>query len=175
MRRVAALVFACLAAACSGKAQHEPVSEAAMTVSVTSPAFGAGGTIPTKYTCDGSDVSPPLSFAGVPADAAEIAVVVEDPGAPAGTFAHWVGWGISPGTTRLTEGQHAPVEGNNDFGTRGYRGPCPPKGNAHRYVFTVYALSTRPHLTAGASVAQLRRAIHGHVLAEGHLTGTYGR
>jgi Raf kinase inhibitor-like YbhB/YbcL family protein len=173
--RVVALLLACLAAGCSGKAGHAPVSEAAMTITVTSTAFAEGGTIPAKYTCDGADVSPPLQFGGPPGGAAEIAVFVEDPDAPGGTFVHWVGWGIPPGTAGLAEGQHAPVEGKNGFRSQGYRGPCPPKGKPHRYIFTVYALSAPLSLKAGSSAAQLHRAIHGHVLSQGSLTGRYGR
>ncbi|HEY2982658.1 MAG TPA: YbhB/YbcL family Raf kinase inhibitor-like protein, partial [Jatrophihabitantaceae bacterium] len=84
-------------------------------------------------------------------------------------------WGLDPAQPELAEGQRAPIEGKNGFGSRGYRGPCPPKGAAHRYVFTVYALDQRLRLAAGAAARELRKAVHGHALAQGSLTGRYGR
>jgi Raf kinase inhibitor-like YbhB/YbcL family protein len=102
-----------------------------MTITLRSPAFADGDTIPGVYTCDGDDVSPPLGWSGVPADAAELAIVVEDPDAPAGTFVHWVLWRLDPGQAGLGQGQ-VPAgvpEGRNDFGRVGWGGPCPPRGS----------------------------------------------
>ncbi len=146
-----------------------------MTITVSSSAFTDGGTIPRRYTCDGADLSPPLHVAGVPDGTRELAVLVEDPDAPRGTFVHWVAWGIDPSDATLGEGASPPGTGTNGFGRRGYGGPCPPRGAPHRYVFTVFALSRRLDLPPGASADQLRRAAAGAAIAQGSLTGRYGR
>ena len=142
---------------------------------VTSSAFTDGGTIPRRYTCDGADVSPPLAFAGLPSGTRAVALLVEDPDAPRGTFVHWVAWGIDPGRASLAEGEGPPGTGTNGFGRRGYGGPCPPGGSAHRYVFTAYALSRPVDPGPDAGAADLRHAISGAVLAEGRLVGRYAR
>lgn len=146
-----------------------------MTITVTSTAFTEGGTIPRQYTCDGADNSPPLRFDNVPANAVELALFVEDPDAPGGTFVHWLGWGLDPGEPQLAEGEPAPFEGTNGFGRIGYRGPCPPKGSPHRYVFTVYALERKLSVAVGTSAKNLHNAVHEHAIAQGSLTGLYGR
>jgi deoxyribonuclease V len=106
-----------------------------------SSAFEHGQPIPQRYTCDGDDVSPPLEWSGVPDGARSLALVVDDPDAPRGTFTHWVASGIDPASSGLAEGEAAPSEGTNDFGTTGWRGPCPPPGHGrHRYVFRLRAL-----------------------------------
>ena len=149
-----------------------------MTLTLRSPAFGDGDTIPRVHTCDGEDVSPPLEWSGVPSDAAELALVVEDPDAPGGTFVHWVLWGLGAGQPGLGRGQ-VPAgarEGRNDFGRIGWGGPCPPRGSdPHRYVFTLLALSDPLAVEAGAPVDTVKRATEGMVLAEGRLTARYGR
>jgi Raf kinase inhibitor-like YbhB/YbcL family protein len=149
-----------------------------MTITLRSPAFADGDTIPPLYTCDGDDVSPPLEWSGVPSDAAQLATVVEDPDAPGGTFVHWVLWGLDAGLPRLGQGQ-VPAgarEGRNDFGRVGWGGPCPPRGSdPHRYVFTLLALSEPLAVEAGASADIVKRAAEGKVLAEGRLTARYGR
>src|SRR5262249_889889 len=137
-----------------------------MTMTVSSTSFADGGDIPRRHTCDGDDLPPPLNFSGVPEGTREIALLVEDPDAPSGTFVHWVAWGIDPSTDALAEGAAAPGSGRNGFGRPGYGGPCPPKGPAHRYVFTAFALSQALELPSGASADDLRKAIHGSVLAE---------
>jgi Raf kinase inhibitor-like YbhB/YbcL family protein len=162
-------------AGCSGRAPDVDVSPAPATLSVTSTAFADGQDIPPKYTCDGQGVSPPLRFEGLPPATAEVALLVEDPDAPRGTFVHWLAWGIDPGSAGLAEGQAAPGSGRNDFGKNGYGGPCPPKGSSHRYVFTAYALADRLDLPNGASAADLKKAVSGRALAEGRLTGRYAR
>lgn len=146
-----------------------------MTITVSSTAFSEGGTIPRRHTCDGEDASPPLRFAGVPSGTQELAVLVEDPDAPRGTFVHWVAWGLDPSTTTLDEGATPPRTGTNGFGRRGYGGPCPPRGTPHRYIFTVFALARRLDLPPGASADQLRAAVGRAAIAEGRLTGRYGR
>ena len=146
-----------------------------MTMTVSSTAFADGGDLPRRHTCDGEDLSPPLSFSGAPEGTREIALLVEDPDAPSGTFVHWVAWGIDPSAGALAEGAAAPGAGRNGFGRPGYGGPCPPKGPAHRYIFRAFAVSRRLELKSGASADDLREAMHGSVLAEGSLTGRYAR
>jgi Raf kinase inhibitor-like YbhB/YbcL family protein len=170
-----ACTLAGLSAACGGRTQETKMPEAAMAITISSTAFTDGATIPRRYTCDGANVSPPLRFAGVPSGARELALLVEDPDAPGGTFVHWVAWGLDPSNPTLQEGATPPGSGTNGFGRRGYGGPCPPRGAPHRYIFTVYALSKRLDLPAGASADQLRRAVADAVIAEGRLIGRYGR
>jgi len=153
-----------------------------MSLGVSSPAFAEGEPIPSRYTCDGENVSPPLAWRGVPDGAASMAVIVDDPDAPAGTWVHWVLYGLDPGLSELPEGVPTrPAvlggarQGRNDFEDIGYGGPCPPGGQEHRYRFQVYALDAAPGLEPGATKADLLEAMEGHVLAEGRLTGTYRR
>ena len=107
---------------------------------ITSSAFQEGGNIPSKFTCDGSDTSPPLQITGVPSEAKSLVLIADDPDAPGGLFTHWLIWNIPPQTNSIAEGS-APkgVLGANDFGKSGYRGPCPPPG-IHRYSFKIFAL-----------------------------------
>jgi Raf kinase inhibitor-like YbhB/YbcL family protein len=141
---------------------------------ITSDAFEEGGTIPSRHTCDGQNVSPPLSFAGAPPGTRSLALVVDDPDAPVGTFTHWLAWGIDPGVGGLAEGQAAPREGRNGFGTTGYAGPCPPQGR-HRYFFHLHALDGELELEPGADRDQLEGALEGHVLETAVLMGGYER
>jgi Raf kinase inhibitor-like YbhB/YbcL family protein len=145
------------------------------TIAVTSTAFVDQGEIPQRYTCDGLDLSPPLRFGTPPSGTKELALLVEDPDAPRGTFVHWVAWGIDPGTGALAEGESPPGTGTNGFGRRGYGGPCPPKGAPHRYVFTVYALSGRLNLRQGATADELKGATGPLLIAQGSLVGRYAR
>jgi Raf kinase inhibitor-like YbhB/YbcL family protein len=165
MRRAAgALAAGLLIAACggSGSPRPHPVVTTATgngpRINVTSPAFAPGAAIPRQYTCDGRDVSPPLRWSGVPANATQISIVMLDPDAPGGVFHHW---GMRfPASVRSVSAGKVPrgaVEGKNDFGTLGYRGPCPPAGPAHHYVIVVTATSGRS------------------AVAHGTLTGTYAR
>jgi Raf kinase inhibitor-like YbhB/YbcL family protein len=148
-----------------------------MTMMVSSPVSSDGDEIPQQFTCDGDHVSPPFDFAEMPSGTAEVAVLVEDPDAPGGTFVHWVLWGVDPGQSSMAEGDvpAGAAQGRNDFGTQRYGGPCPPRGRSHRYVFNVFALSKPLDLAEGASAADLRRATAGNVLASASLTGRYGR
>src|SRR5204862_8324511 len=103
---------------------------------LSSEAFSDGDPIPSRYTCEGEDVSPPLTWSDVPEDAVTLALICDDPDAPSGTFAHWVGWGIDPGVGGLAEGEAPPRQGRNGFGNIGYGGPCPPPGHGkHHYRF----------------------------------------
>jgi Raf kinase inhibitor-like YbhB/YbcL family protein len=139
-------------------------------------AFDHGGPIPRRHGCEGEDLSPPLSWSGTPEGTRSLALVVDDPDAPGGTFTHWLGWGLDPGAIGLGEGEAAPVEGRNDFGTSGYRGPCPPPGHGrHRYSFRLHALDSGPDLPTGAGKREVERALEGHTLAAAELIGTYQR
>lgn len=143
---------------------------------LTSPAFTEGADIPRRHTCEGEDVSPPLVWTGVPGGARSLVVTVDDPDAPGGVFVHWLAWGIAPGAHGLSEGERAPREGRNGFGTEGYRGPCPPRGHgAHRYVFRLCALDADLAVARGAGVRDVSAAIRGHVLASADLIGCYER
>ncbi len=152
-----------------------------MALDVTSSAFGRGGAIPARYTCDGPDISPPLTWGPVPDATQSLALIAEDPDAPSGTFAHWVIYNIPPNTRRLPEDvpnrrslPSGALQGTNGAGSIGYTGPCPP-GGTHRYFFEVYALDTELDLGAGATREEVVGAMEGHVLAEGRLLGTYQR
>jgi len=142
---------------------------------VTSSAFHEGANIPSKFTCDGSDTSPPLQIAGVPSGAKSLVLIVDDPDAPGGLFTHWLAWNIPPQTGSIAEGI-APrgAQGANDFGKSGYRGPCPPLGT-HRYSFKIFALDRELELGSGAKRSQVDAAMKGHVIAQGELVGRYAR
>jgi Raf kinase inhibitor-like YbhB/YbcL family protein len=142
---------------------------------ITSPAFHEGADIPSKFTCDGSDTSPPLQISGVPAEAKSLALIADDPDAPGGLFTHWVIWNIPPQTSSIADGS-APkgVQGTNDFDRSGYGAPCPPSGT-HRYNFRVFALDRELDLRSGAKRGQLDAAMKGHVIAQGELIGRYTR
>lgn len=143
---------------------------------MTSEAFTHRGEIPRRHTCEGEDVSPALSWSDPPPDTLALALIVDDPDAPVGTFTHWLAWNIDPAAGGLAEGESAPAEGTNDFGTGGWSGPCPPRGHgAHRYFFRLHALDTEPNLRSRAAREELERALAGHVLATAELVGTYER
>jgi Raf kinase inhibitor-like YbhB/YbcL family protein len=142
---------------------------------ITSSAFQEGANIPSKFTCDGSDASPPLQIADVPLGAKSLALIVDDPDAPSGLFTHWIVWNILPQTGAIGEGSTPNgVQGANDFGKSGYGGPCPPSGT-HRYYFKIFALDRKLDLPFGAKRGQLDAAMKGHVLAQGELMGRYSR
>ena len=142
---------------------------------ITSSAFHEGGNIPSKFTCDGSDTSPPLQITGVPSEAKSLVLIADDPDAPSGLFTHWLIWNIPPQTNSISEGS-APkgVHGTNDFGKPDYKGPCPPPGT-HRYSFKIYALDRELDLRDGAKRSQLDAAMKGHVVAQGVIVGRYAR
>jgi Raf kinase inhibitor-like YbhB/YbcL family protein len=117
-----------------------------------------------------------LAWSGIPPETRSLAIIVDDPDAPGGTFSHWLAWMIDPTAGELAEGQAAPVEGGNDFGSTGYRGPCPPPGHGpHRYFFRLFSLDSELELGAGAGKDDVERALEGHVLASAELVGTYER
>jgi len=142
---------------------------------MTSSAFQEGGNIPSKFSCDGADTSPPLQIADVPSGAKSLVLIVDDPDAPSGLFTHWTAWNISPQTSTIAEGSPPKgVQGTNDFGKSGYGGPCPPSGT-HRYYFKIFALDRELDLPSGAKRGQLDAAMKGHVIAQGELIGRYSR
>jgi hypothetical protein len=143
---------------------------------ISSTAFGHNDQIPKKYTCDGSDINPPLKFEGVPANARSLALIVDDPDAPAGTWVHWVVWNIDPKTSEIKENSvpKGAMQGMNDFRKHDYGGPCPPSGT-HRYFFKLYALDTTLNIGAGARKTALESSMKGHILAEAQLIGLYER
>jgi Raf kinase inhibitor-like YbhB/YbcL family protein len=155
----------------------------AMTLVITSTAFSANGSIPRQYTCEGADISPPLSFSGVPAGTRSLVLIVDDPDAPDPkapkmTWVHWVLYNIPPSTQGLAEDEkHSGVPkgvlaGVNDWKRTGYGGPCPPIGR-HRYFHKLYALDTVLPDLRKPTKAQVLDAMKGHVLAEAELVGTY--
>lgn len=149
-----------------------------MELNVTSSAFTAGAAIPRRYTCDGENISPPLAWAGAPAATRSYAIIVDDPDAPHGTWVHWVAWNLPAERTELVPGGALggkAVQGTGTGKGIGYEGPCPPPGPSHRYYFKIYALDTPLDLPAGATKAELEQAMHGHILAQGQVMGTYGR
>lgn len=147
-----------------------------MSIQVSSTSFNQNSLIPKKYTCDGADISPQLSWNGVPANTKNIVLIMDDPDAPIGTFTHWVLFNIPATVTDLPEGvKGIGVEGVNDFRRIGYGGPCPPRGSNHRYYFKFYALDTMLSLKEGAKRAEVEKAMQNHILAQGEFMGRYGR
>lgn len=133
------------------------------------------GNIPSEFTCDGSDLSPPLSISDVPTNAKSLVLISDDPDAPVGTWDHWVVFNIPPATKQIpqdTEPNGAP--GKNSWGRTGYGGPCPPSGT-HRYFFRLYALDTTLNLPQGSTKKQIEAAMQGHILAKAELIGLYKR
>ncbi len=152
-----------------------------MSLQITSAAFSAGETIPKKFTCDGPDVSPKLTWNEPPAKTQSFTLIMDDPDAPVGTWVHWVLFGLPADAKELSEGvakqdqlSNGARQGRNDFGKIGYGGPCPPPGKPHRYFFKLYALDSKLNLKAGATKADVERAMKGHVLGQAELVGRYG-
>jgi len=179
MRRLLLCLAAAVAvlAGCGGdETADEPLPKPPGRLVLESPAFRDGGSIPAKFSCDGEEVSPPLEWRRVPAEARELALVVEDPDADG--FVHWTVLAIPTSATRLDTGALPPgaVETENSFGARGWGGPCPPEGDEpHRYVFALYALRRALGLGADAGADEVRSAIADAALARGVLTGRFGR
>ena len=138
---------------------------------VTSEAFEEGGNIPSIYTCEGRDVNPPLRVDNIPHGTQTLAIIMEDPDAPNGTFDHWLAWNIPPDIL-IDEDRIHGLSGKNSAGKTGYHGPCPPSGS-HRYFFHVFALDVALNIEPGASRKTLEKAIEPYVLAKGTLMGRY--
>ncbi len=152
-----------------------------MEIHITSPAFANGDDIPTRYTCDGQNVSPPLQWDAVPEETQAIALICDDPDAPMKTFVHWVLYNLPPAARELPENAGADAslpdgaeEGVNDFAKAGYGGPCPPSGT-HRYYFKIYALDRQVKPGRHATKDDLLKAVRGHILGQGQLMGRYTR
>jgi Raf kinase inhibitor-like YbhB/YbcL family protein len=177
--------FLLLTGSGAGRAPGTHAPESSSTTSqmrLNTTAFEAGGFIPARFTCKGSDVSPPLVWSGNPANTKAFALVVEDPDAPGGTWTHWLAYDLPPSAHALPEDVPATGEvagggkqGMNDFGSLGYGGPCPPPGKPHRYFFRLYALNAPLGLKAGAKKEEVRAALRGRVLAEADLMGRFKR
>ena len=153
-----------------------------MKLEITSNSFSAQQNIPKQYTCDAEDRSPELHWSKPPAGTKSVALIADDPDAPASTWVHWVLFNLPADTQNLPEGvpkseslESGALQGTNDFGKIGYGGPCPPPGKPHRYFFKLYALDGKLNLKAGAKKADVERAMKGHVLAQGETVGRYGR
>jgi Raf kinase inhibitor-like YbhB/YbcL family protein len=145
-------------------------------IAISSAAFSYASAIPAKYTCDGTNINPSLSFGNIPEGTKSLAVLVDDPDAPVGDWVHWVLWNIDPQTKSIAANSvpAGAVQGKNDFGRNNYGGPCPPSGT-HRYMFKLYALDTTLSLSAGSTKAQLLAAMNGHTLEKATLMGKYTR
>lgn len=144
-----------------------------------SPAFTEGQTIPSKFTCDGSDINPELRIEGVPANTKSLVLIMDDPDATGGvTWDHWVVWNIDPNTSVIPENSlpHGAIEGTTSFRHQKYGGPCPPRGSKpHRYMFKLYALDTFLDVPDHSSKSYVERGITGHILDETRLMGLFGR
>lgn len=145
------------------------------SMKLESPLFISGQPIPKKYTCQGENISPPLTITDAPENTKFFALIVDDPDAPKGTFDHWIAWNIPGDLRHFEEGMTVPNQGKNGFGDLNYRGPCPPPGGPHRYYFKLYALDSQLNLTDGISKGQLERAMAGHILSQAELIGTFQR
>jgi hypothetical protein len=175
----ATAVLGCLVTA--GGADN-PNPKKIMNLQITSTAFSEGQPIPAKYSCEGRDISPPLKWTNTPANTKSLALIMDDPDAPVGTWVHWVLYDLPANTTGLSEdvAKTQFVAGNarqglNSWPRLGYGGPCPPPGKPHRYFFKLYALDAMLDLKPGLTKKDLLKAMEGHVLAEGQLMGTYQR
>ncbi len=162
-------------AACGG---DDAAPDVPASLTVTSPAFADGGTIPKRFTCEGEETSPPLRWGGVPDDARELALIVDDPDAPGGTFVHWVLFKLGADQNGVAEGE-VPAgarQAQNSGGKTAYAGPCPPPGDdPHHYDFTLYALRTPLTEKDGAGAGAVRAAVGDAAIASGQLVGRFGR
>ena len=145
-------------------------------------AFQPQSNIPAQFTCEGQDQSPPLQWSDVPPGTQSLALIVDDPDAPSGTFTHWVLFNLPASVTELPQGlppnqnlSSGGIQGTNDFGKIGYGGPCPPAGSSHRYYFKLFALDTKLELKPGVKKAELERAMEGHIIAHAEMIGKYRR
>jgi Raf kinase inhibitor-like YbhB/YbcL family protein len=153
-----------------------------MAFAMSSMSFQNGGDIPRKFTCDGADVSPELSWSEPPAGTQSFALIADDPDAPSGTWTHWVLFDVPPATSSLAEGVSKIDElpggerqGRNDFHKIGYNGPCPPPGKPHRYFFKLYALDRKLVLKPATSKQEVEQAMQGHILGDAKWMGKYQR
>jgi len=153
-----------------------------MAFTLSSSSFNSGAEIPKQYTCKDEDISPALTWSGAPQGTGALALIVDDPDAPAGTWVHWLLWNVPSSSHALEEGiarnEELPDgsrQGRNDFRKIGYNGPCPPAGKPHHYFFRLYALDTMLQVPAGASRQELDGAMKGHILAQAEYMGKFKR
>lgn len=140
---------------------------------ISSSAFTQGNKIPDQYTCTDENISPPLGFLNIPEGTESLALIVDDPDAPSGTFTHWVVFNIPPSTKTIEEGASPEgIQGKNDFNRLGYGGPCPPSG-VHRYFFKLFALDITLDLDEGATKVEVEHAMEGHIIIQSTLMGVY--
>lgn len=174
VNRILFVSFAIIFLLAFGAASKEAVTMS--TFSIESSAFKNNSPIPKKYTCDGKDINPPLAIQNVPNGTRSLALIVDDPDAPVGTWVHWVVWNIDPGTREIGENSVPPgaVQGMNDFRKTTYGGPCPPSGT-HRYFFKLYALDAKLDLKSSAVKKDVEKAMKGHILGEAQTMGLYKR
>jgi len=166
----------------SGTAEEESITESndeysMATLKLTSPAFAEGGTIPALYTCDGENIHPPLEISGVPDEAVALALIMDDPDAPDGTWDHWVRYNIPPDLTKIEERKEFSADnGVGSLGKEAYQGPCPPEGE-HRYSFRLYALDRTIEIESEGvpTKAEVEEAMVGHILEKAELIGVYAR
>lgn len=149
------------------------------SLTVTSNSFSSNSAIPVDFTCDGTDKSPELTFSAPPEGTQSFAIIADDPDAPGGTFTHWVAYNIRGDVRAIPEGADVSslggAAGTNDFNRAGYAGPCPPKGEIHRYFFRVFALNAHIDVKQDSTRAAVDAAMSSHVLAEGALVGVFSR
>lgn len=144
-------------------------------MNLTSTAFQNNAPIPSEYTCDGADLSPPLGIIDVPSNAKSLVLICDDPDAPVGTWDHWVVFNIPVSTKEIPQGAEPKgIGGRNSWGRTGYGGPCPPSG-IHRYFFKLYALDISLNIPEGSAKKELEKAMQGHIVAKAELMGTYKR
>lgn len=143
---------------------------------ITSSAFQPSTAIPAKYTCDGENINPPLTFSQVPKEAQSLVLIVDDPDAPVGTFTHWVLYNMPSATIQVLENQvpKNTMQGKASFGNTEYGGPCPPSGT-HRYFFKLYALDKMLELPQGATKKEVEEAMEGHIIESAEIVGLYSR
>ena len=171
--------YSIIALPCYSKDKKKGVKP--MELTVTSTSFTQGGMIPRNYTCDGNNVSPPLSWSKGPEGTKSYVLISDDPDAPVGTWVHWVLYNLPVNVTSLSENipkmkqlENGSLHGKNDFGRFEYGGPCPP-GGTHRYYFKIYALDTMISAGPGLTKKQLLKEMDKHILAQGELVGKYSR
>jgi Raf kinase inhibitor-like YbhB/YbcL family protein len=186
MYRVTLMVLLAFVFTACGKMERPPEKAekgaTGMALTITSTAFNDGATIPKKFTCDGQDISPPLAWSGIPANAKSLALICDDPDAPMGTWVHWVLWNMPPSTPALPEGiakdgdlPGGIKQGLNSWPKTGYGGPCPPPGKPHRYFFKLYALDAELAFSGSVNKNVLEEAMKSHILGQAQIIGTYGR
>lgn len=164
---------------CSNNSGNDSRSKG--VISLESSVFGENENIPSRFTCDGRDISPPLLWSNLPNGTKSIAIITDDPDAPVGTWVHWIIYNMPTTSNKLDENvtrdlqlENGALQGRNDFGKIGYNGPCPPQGT-HRYYYKIYALDSMLNLVPGVNKEKLENAMKGHILAKGQLVGKYGR